>query len=491
MVLQDNNRKNEHMKKLMLIALIFGSLASNAQQRMRNPALDSLRNEKDPQALEQRIAKLLAGSESDMRLVIQFYGDDNPAKADSVLQLAVKRFPKGQIAFIQAQNVLFVEPSGKKQEEMLLKMKRSFPDQVDLDMDYYSVAYAYATSEKDIAKVKENLEEIKSPSFKHAAIRLNAEAIMKYNLPAAEAMVRSEIDKVIKAGVPQIDTSNSQAAGRAAMERSSFFAFLNLYSVIMIKTGNYQEGLRYAKEAYEGSTNKSDELIGNYGFLLSKNGQHAEALPLLAKLVEEGKGNAQLKAALAESYSKVNPGKDVTSYLAEIEKNMVSRIEAEIGKTMINETAPNFSVKDINGKTVSLSDFKGKTIILDFWATWCGPCKKSFPAMQLAVTKYANDPNVKFLFIHTWERVSNPLTDARKYFKDNNYNFDLYMDTKDAVTKSNPAVTSFNVKGIPAKFVIDPNGNIRFKVTGFSGGDDAAAAELSAMIELSRSTAKS
>ncbi|MCK7557268.1 TlpA family protein disulfide reductase [Chitinophaga sedimenti] len=159
-------------------------------------------------------------------------------------------------------------------------------------------------------------------------------------------------------------------------------------------------------------------------------------------------------------------------------------MKKEVAKMLISEAAPAFSVKDVKGNTVSLADFKGKVIVLDFWATWCGPCKKSFPAMQRAVDKYSKDPNVKFLFIHTWERSETPQRDAQEYLSQNKYRFDLYMDTKDAATRKNNAVSAFGVKGIPAKFVIDAEGNIRFRMTGFSGGDDVAVEELSAMIEL-------
>ncbi|SMC56682.1 hypothetical protein [Pedobacter nyackensis] len=60
------------------------------------------------------------------------------------------------------------------------------------------------------------------------------------------------------------------------------------------------------------------------------------------------------------------------------------------------------------------------------------------------------------------------------------------MDLKDATTEKNPAVSLFGVAGIPAKFVIDGSGHIRFKMSGFGGTNDSAVAELSAMIELSR-----
>ena len=153
---------------------------------------------------------------------------------------------------------------------------------------------------------------------------------------------------------------------------------------------------------------------------------------------------------------------------------------------MIDEAAPAFSVTDVNGKKVSLSDFKGKTIVLDFWATWCGPCVESFPAMQMAANRYANDPEVKFLFIHCWENVADPLTDAKNFLSKRNYAFDLYMDPVDPGTKRSPAAAAFKVNGIPAKFIIDGKGRIRFSVSGFAGKAEAAAEEVVQMVEMAR-----
>ena len=68
---------------------------------------------------------------------------------------------------------------------------------------------------------------------------------------------------------------------------------------------------------------------------------------------------------------------------------------------------PTFNYPDINGNMVSSESLIGKVIYIDVWATWCGPCKKSFPALQDAVNEYKDNENVRFLFINTWERVEN------------------------------------------------------------------------------------
>src|SRR5690606_10053573 len=121
------------------------------------------------------------------------------------------------------------------------------------------------------------------------------------------------------------------------------------------------------------------------------------------------------------------------------------------------EPAPSFTLEDLEGKTVSLADLKGKVVVLDFWATWCAPCIKSFPAMQMAVDKYKDDPGVEFLFINTWEQRDDPTEFVKQFLSKRGFDFKVLFDKKDPVSKRNPVVESYEVSGIPVKFIIDAN----------------------------------
>lgn len=467
------------MKKLLVVVMVFAFTYVHAQRR---PALsDSLMSVKDSALLEQKLKELGNGTEQERMLLIDYYVKiKNAAKTDSVLQETIKKIPQGTLAFNKAMNAITAERHGEQKEILFNKIQQDFPVQIQnyFDFAYHSIAYGYA-NDKNVTRVVYYLKQIKSEAKRASAARIIAPIVMTYDMAAAESILRAEIDQVMKGGVSQ----QGHAPGEA---RPAYFEFLKLFSTLLLRSGKYEEAFKYIKDAYEGSDKRSDELTGNYAFLLNKNGKHQDALPLLEKVVREGKASQEQKNALKESYAALNPGKDATAHLFFIEQEMRTAAEKDVAKMLITENAPSFVVRDIAGKSVSLADFKGKTIVLDFWATWCGPCKKSFPAMQKAVDKYKKDPNVKFLFIHTWERGADPLADATAYLSGNGYRFDLYMDTKDPKTKDNPVVTAFKVRGIPAKFVIDGKGQIRFKVAGFSGGDDAAVAELSAMIEMAK-----
>ena len=85
---------------------------------------------------------------------------------------------------------------------------------------------------------------------------------------------------------------------------------------------------------------------------------------------------------------------------------------------------------------------------------------------------------MKFLFVNSWERVDNKKQNAKEFISKNNYPFNVLLD------EDNEVITKYAVSGIPTKFIIDGEGNVRFKSIGFDGSDEKLVEELSTMISM-------
>lgn len=114
--------------------------------------------------------------------------------------------------------------------------------------------------------------------------------------------------------------------------------------------------------------------------------------------------------------------------------------------------APDFTVTDYDGNEVSLSDFKGKPVVLNFWATWCYYCKVEMPDFNEAYKEY---PDVQFLMVNATDGHRETVEVAKSYVEQEQYDFDIFFDTLDR-----DAVRTYNVTSYPQTIFIDKDGNV-------------------------------
>ena len=119
------------------------------------------------------------------------------------------------------------------------------------------------------------------------------------------------------------------------------------------------------------------------------------------------------------------------------------------GETTV-ETAPDFTMTNASGEEVKLSNFFGKPVVLNFWASWCGPCKSEMPHFEDAYQKYGEDIN--FVIVNLTDGARETVETASDFIEEQGYTFPLYFDTN-----TEGAVT-YGTYSIPVTYFIGADG---------------------------------
>ncbi len=131
--------------------------------------------------------------------------------------------------------------------------------------------------------------------------------------------------------------------------------------------------------------------------------------------------------------------------------------------------APNFTLKSTDNKNVRLSDFRGRLVLLNFWATWCGPCREEMPILDAIHKKYEKQG---FLVLAVnIDKPSKGLAGKKskvveKYLRDRPVSFPILLDPTNEVYKL------YGVKSMPSTVIIDKDGHVRYVHKGYNSGDE-------------------
>ncbi len=485
----------------LLLFVLFSLQGRFAQSQDKNTDTDTLTqyytrlaestDEADHALLRAKLYALLKSKDEKDWITARnfFYRLKETQVVDSILKAEKITFPEGYVIRNEQVRIIYDAKSATEKEKLYKEWIKRFPpeefgdERIIYDYARNSVATAYA-QENNPGKAIQYANMIETQVWKGEGWAGIARVFIRQNQHLEEA--KKLLQKAI-ANAYAFMTIKKEEHG-AGFAATGYPGYCRMYAQILYKEENYKGALEYVQKAYKAEKDKGNVKGSTYSFyarILEALNRNKEAFDKIDEALHDGKATPDMKESLEKLYKLVN-GSDAgyEDYLAKVNEQLYENFMKTLPRKMINQPAPAFSLKDINGNTVALSDYKGKIVILDFWATWCGPCKASFPSMKMAINKYKNDPEVQFLFIHTWEREDSTKARIKDFLATHKYPFEVLLDLKDAQTGTNKVVESYKVRGIPTKFVIDGAGNIRFRFTGFAGGNDAAVEELSAMITL-------
>ncbi len=475
-------------KKIVLLATLFIMAVCNAQDGANSKGsiyyniFEKGSKEQQDSLTKEIIADgKVSKNETDLQL---YYNLLNYRKlnteAEAIQKRAIKIHPKGRIARSKEIDAFYkiesLKDKEKKYNAILKKFTiANFPED-GVVYDYLTAALAkeFVTIEqKD--KALQYLDNLQEKFWRAQGYIPVAEELLKQgDTTAALPLVKKSIEDALFF-VKGTDQSN-----KAKFAAVGYPGYVQIYAAVLLAKGQYEAALNTLEEARAIVPERKKEFSAGYAKALKNVDRDLEAFTEYSSLYSTGQFNYQTD--VEELYVKLNKGQrtGLNDYTEKLRADLKESIKSHLSQIIIEKETPPFKLRNLNGDIVDSKSLIGKVVVLDFWATWCQPCIRSFPGMQKAVTKYANDADVVFLFIDTWERDEAYEQKVKDFIAKHNYSFNVLYD--DGKTDSEVA-PKFNIQGIPAKFVIDKKGKIRFFLTGSSPYPDYILLELTEMIE--------
>ncbi|MDF2476298.1 MAG: hypothetical protein K0S24_1781 [Sphingobacterium sp.] len=482
--------------KALTLALLLATTVGYAQQKTQNRYQQFLPIiEQGTLVQKDSLANALMGeiktykSEEDYRSTINILRSLGKEEQQASLEtLAKKKYPKGSLtrdAFIT--NVFYNASTAQEKEKAYHELIKKWPvknfSQEPLTYDYVlaNLAQSFA-NDGNTQKAVHYLGEMKERFWRgNGYIPVGQTILNAGDTVTATPILKTALDDSYYYLTLPEDKKDNKARFAAMGYASSMSAYVN----ILVAQKKYAEALGYIENALKAAPEQADGLATVYYKSLMGTGRKLEAYNILTRLY--AKGQFAVENDLKRLYTELNGSAQGYENLnASLKTELTQNIRNHIKEMATFKPAPNFELLNLKGEKVSLASLKGKVVVLDFWATWCQPCVRSFPGMKAAQESYANDKDVQFLFMNTWERDKNYKENVVSFITKNNYPFEvLYDDQKDPQTGEVMAA-KFGVKGIPAKFIIDKEGNIRYFLTGSSPNVDYIKLEMKELIEAAK-----
>lgn len=424
-------------------------------------------------------------------------------RTDSIRRALLNRFPSGALARKEAYDKTLKATTMEDRLNLSRNFVKDFPyhDEEEhineiLDIQYYPIyrnitSITLATKRPEIAfgyidnLPFENLPEL---YYKSVEIPYDDWKTMdaKTAFPYSEALYR----RILFFYDHQPATKWYYAPSEWKSYCDGIFASnFRLHARILMELGRDKEALDLARREQEHYQYKSSDLNQTEAILLNRTGQTTSLDTLLKISVRNNQVTPLMMTWLKQHYTKTHGSDNGFDAWLESMKDEKTRqlMKEDISRSRLDLAAPDFSLLDNQGRTISLKDLRGKVVVLDLWATWCAPCKAGMAGMNMALAKYKKDTGVVFLFIDTQERTPDYKDKGLSFLKENGYPFQVLYDMgADMGQTYHDYAKALHTSGIPFKAVIDQQGRLRYANIGYKGSPSGLADEISVMIELAK-----
>lgn len=402
-------------------------------------------------------------------------------KADSLSKVILEKYPNGHLAKRKLVQKFFKEahdPTNKPEQKVLVQYIEDY--KINYPKDGYtnemcdqmnSIIFKTVIETKDWKKIDDFKKRFNNNLY--AAQEFNS-AAWKFadgdnisspgtDLEFAEKLAKNSLE-ILDEKLNTLDKYQQKSD-----YNQTFNYYTDALGLVLYKEKKYTEAYKEQSRIID-SPLIDDSNRERYVLYAKKYKGDQFVKTYLENLLKEKNISDSLFTTLTEIYKSQNlPVTEIQKLREENKKIATKKSREDLLKYYSGDLkAKDFELITLKGDKVKLSDLKGRIVVLDFWATWCGPCREALPHMQELVKKY-DESEVIFLFVNTMETKKPEQTkkNVAKFMADNKYNLNVLFDYDDEVSKK------YLVNGIPTEIIIDKEGNLLSRSLGYDGNLEA------------------
>lgn len=410
------------------------------------------------------------GTDKYMSVYISFIARGNAQIKDSLDCLVRAKFPSGNLAHRYLRDKMDNEKDPDKRLVLISQLQEQFPSYQYPEFIQSERAKAYG-EKYDFSKFDSlmiGLKDTRTISFTYNELALNLANKNMYLDMAKQYSAESIqiIDAQRKQPIDEFVGTQKDWENIMDNENSNFYA---TSSIIAEKMRDTLSSINFQSKCVALSVEKNPTNNERLIRLLLMNKQYDDVMTA-AKKIMIAKNSTAVIDSLYDVANKFKNGND------SIQNAEKLAIEKQLN------IAPDFTLKTLDGKLVTLTSLKGKIVVLDFWATWCSPCLASFEGMQQVLNTFKNDTSVCFLFVNTGERTDKPTTlkNVKQLIARKKVNFTFLFD--EWVDGSYLVNKLYDISGIPCQIIIDKNGMIYCRKKGYNSNVEEVISEYKKII---------